>query len=252
MKNDKEKNQIIRTVKELFMKNIHNNRELSNLIDKYLIPQELETKSNTEMSTPFTLRQEMLNTIPVEFWTSTKTMFEPCAGKGGFMIGHESTIPDEKERYRTIVEECLYFSDINPTNIFICKLLIDPYNEYTLHYNEGNTLQLDIKEKWNIEGFDAVIGNPPYQETDKNNKSKDGTNLYTKFINHSFKNILENGYLLYITPISWLGPSTNKQMGNNLLHNIFMKYDLMHLNLNECKKYFNVGSTFSYYLIQKK
>ena len=42
MKDDKETNQIIRTVKELFMKNIKNNRELSNLIDIYLIPQELE------------------------------------------------------------------------------------------------------------------------------------------------------------------------------------------------------------------
>jgi len=44
MKDDKETNQIIRTVKELFMKNIKNNRELSILIDKYLIPQELEKK----------------------------------------------------------------------------------------------------------------------------------------------------------------------------------------------------------------
>ena len=78
------------------------------------------------------------------------------------MNGLKETIPDEKERYKTIVEECLYFSDINPTNIFICKLLIDPYNEYTLNYNEGDTLELDIKEKWNIDGFDAVIGNPPY------------------------------------------------------------------------------------------
>jgi hypothetical protein len=186
MKDDKETNQIIRTVKELFMKNIKNNRELSNLIDKYLIPQDLEKKNNAEVSTPYKLRQEMLDKIPIEFWSdvsykvNTMTnewlplypkVFEPCAGKGGFIIdiidrfmnGLEKTIPDEKERYKTIVEECLYFSDINSTNIFICKLLIDPYNEYKLNYNEGNTLELDIKEKWDIDGFDAVIGNPPYQ-----------------------------------------------------------------------------------------
>jgi len=42
MKNDKETNQIIRTVKEIFSKNINNNKELSVLIDKYFIPQELE------------------------------------------------------------------------------------------------------------------------------------------------------------------------------------------------------------------
>ena len=65
---DKETNQIIRTVKEIFSKNINNNnKELSVLIDKYFIPQELEKKSNAEVSTPFKLRQEMLDKIPIEF-----------------------------------------------------------------------------------------------------------------------------------------------------------------------------------------
>ena len=111
MKNDKETNQIIRTVKELFMKNIRNSKQLSKLIDKYLIPQELEKKANAEVSTPFHLRQEMLDKIPLEFWTDIKKVFEPCSGKGGFvidiidrfMIGLKDLIPDEKLRYKTIV-----------------------------------------------------------------------------------------------------------------------------------------------------
>jgi len=207
MKDDKETNQIIRTVKELFMKNIKNNRELSNLIDKYLIPQELEKKSNAEVSTPFKLRQEMLDKIPVELWTSIKKVFEPCAGKGGFIVdiidrfmnGLDKTIPDEKERYKTIVEECLYFSDINSTNIFICKLLIDPYNEYKLNYNEGNTLELDFKEKWDIEGFDAVIGNPPYQNS---NGASNGT-LWDKFVLQSFEITKPHGFICMVHPSGW-------------------------------------------------
>jgi hypothetical protein len=207
MKDDKETNQIIRTVKELFIKNIKNNRELSNLIDKYLIPQELEKKSNAEVSTPFKLRQEMLGKIPVELWTSINKVFEPCAGKGGFIVdiidrfmnGLEKTIPDEKERYRTIIEECLYFSDINSTNIFICKLLIDPYNEYKLNYNEGNTLELDIKEKWDIDGFDAVISNPPYQNS---NGASNGT-LWDKFVLQSFKITKPHGFICVVHPSGW-------------------------------------------------
>ncbi len=39
MSDDTETNQIIRTIKELFMKNITNMKELSCLIDKYIIPQ---------------------------------------------------------------------------------------------------------------------------------------------------------------------------------------------------------------------
>jgi hypothetical protein len=261
MKDDKETNQIIRTVKELFMKNIKNNRELSKLIDKYFIPQELEKKRNAEVSTPFNLRQDMLDKIPVEFWTSIKKVFEPCSGKGGFILdiidrfmnGLEDTIPDERERYKTIIEECLYFSDINPTNIFICKLLIAPYNEYKLNYNEGNTLVLDIKEKWGIEGFDAVIGNPPYQAVSENGVSKGGgNNLYTKFIYYADKNLILNGYLLYINPPTYFGPGRSNNKNNmNLRKDVLDKYYYHYINLEECAKHFNVGSKFIYYLIQK-
>ena len=253
MKDDKETNQIIRTVKELFMKNIKNNRELSKLIDKYLIPQELEKKSNAEVSTPFKLRQEMLDKIPVEFWTSIKKVFEPCAGKGGFIVdiidrfmnGLEKTIPDEKERYRTIVEECLYFSDINSTNIFVCKLLIDPYNEYNLNYNEGNTLELNIKEKWNIEGFDAVIGNPPYEAQ----KATGDNKLYLDFTSYSIKNIYDNALLLFIVPTNIKNYITNQDKNRSYISN-FM--EIMYLSLNTSNKYFpNISTYFSYFLIKK-
>lgn len=258
MKDDKETKQIIRTVKELFMKNIKNNRELSVLIDKYLIPQELEKKSNAEVSTPFKLRQEMLDKIPVEFWTSIKKVFEPCAGKGGFIVdiidrfmnGLEEVIPDEKERYRTIVEECLYFSDINPTNIFICKLLIDPYNEYKLNYNEGNTLELDIKEKWNIIGFDAVIGNPPYNipKDDTLKGGYGGRSLWDKFVDTSIDNWLnQNGYLLYVHPPSWRKPQHrlwNKMTKDNKI--IYLKC----YSKKEGNQIFKCSTLFDYYLLQ--
>ena len=252
MKDDKETNQIIRTVKELFMKNIKNNRELSMLIDKYLIPQELEKKSNAEVSTPFKLRQEMLGKIPVEFWTSIKKVFEPCAGKGGFIVdiidrfidGLEKTIPDEKERYRTIVEECLYFSDINSTNIFICKLLIDPYNEYKLNYNEGNTLELDIKEKWDIDGFDSVIGNPPYQPPSNNKKG--GKSIWDEFVKYSLNILKEKGLLLYVHPALWRKPENKMR---DIMFNKQIHYLSIH-NKIEGGKVFGATTRYDSYLME--
>jgi len=41
MMDDKDTNQIVRTIKELFIKNIKNSKNLLSLIDKYLIPEEL-------------------------------------------------------------------------------------------------------------------------------------------------------------------------------------------------------------------
>ena len=259
MKDDKETNQIIRTIKELFLKNIKNSNELSNLIDKYLIPQELEKKNNAEVPTPRELRQEMLDKIPTDFWKSTKKIFEPCSGKGGFiidiierfMIGLKDVIKDEEERYKIIVEECIYFSDINSTNIFICKLLINPHNEYNINFHEGNTLQLNIKEKWNIDSFDAIIGNPPYQKNFENKNGRvGGSSLWSEFINYLIDKIVKDGLLLFITPCSWMTGGTNKQSGN-ILKGVFQKNTILYLDIEKCSKYFKVASTFSYYLIKK-
>jgi hypothetical protein len=58
----------------------------------------------------------MLDRLPLKFWTEIRKVFEPCVGKGGFLIdivdrfmeGLASSIPDENERYKTIVEQCVY------------------------------------------------------------------------------------------------------------------------------------------------
>ena len=73
MSKDKATEQLIRTVKELFCNNIRNNKELSKVIDKYLVPQELEKKELAEVSTPYGLRCDMLDRLPAEFWTQLRT-----------------------------------------------------------------------------------------------------------------------------------------------------------------------------------
>jgi hypothetical protein len=257
MKDDKETNQIIRTVKEIFMKNIKNNRELSKLIDTYLIPQELEKKSNAEVSTPFKIRQEMLDKMPKEFWTFIKKVCEPCAGKGGFiidiidrfMVGLTELIPDEKLRYKTIVEECLYFSDINPTNIFICKLLIDPYNEYKLNYNEGNTLELNITEKWDIDGFDAVIGNPPYNEDPDNSKDPHMKPVYQDWI-YKFNELSQ--ILLFITPSKWFSSSDKSLVElRDYMKSCNIEF-ITHYPQDDVFKNVKIKGGVSYYLINKQ
>ena len=254
MKDEKEKNQIIKNVNELFIKNVGNLNQLSQLIDEYLIPQELEKNTNAEISTPYKLRRDMIDKVPKIFWKSIKKVFEPCAGKGGFiidiidkfMIGLKETIPDEKLRYKTIIEECLYFSDINPTNIFTCKLLIDHNNEYNLNYNEGDTLEIDIQEKWGIDGFDAVIGNPPYQIKVGPIKTHPIWNLFTK----KFIDLLnKNGYILFVHPSGWRSPdSVFKDVYDKI-----MSKNLIYLNMNDFQKgkeVFGLGTNFDYYLLQ--
>jgi len=46
----------------------------------------------------------------------------------------------------------------------------------------GDTLKLDIGERWNLKGFDAVIGNPPYQVKVGDRKTEP---IWHKFIDYA-------------------------------------------------------------------
>ena len=144
--------------------------------------------------------------------------------------------------------------NINPTNIFICKLLLDPKDQYNLNYYTGDTLELNPLEEWEgITGFGAVIGNPPYQAvTDEGISKGGGNNLYTKFIYYADNIILQGGYLLFINPPTYFGPgrSVNKT-GMHVRADVLDKYCYHYINLEECARHFTVGSKFIYYLIQK-
>jgi len=239
-------------------------------IAETLLPTREQIKNNAEIPTSEDCVDEMLNKIPDSFWTPEKRVFELCCGKGNFVLGifekffnNLTDINDKKERCRIIIEKCIYFADIEKINIIhtkrvlvlLCAKMVlgedawhyDNYDEvreiYDFNFNEyiGNTLDLDLDFE-----FDAIIGNPPYQERNKNGKAKHGkSNLWTKFIDYSMNLLKKNGYLLFITPTSWMGGTVTcwDKMITNQIH---------YLNVNDCKKYFpGIGSTFSYYLIEK-
>ena len=91
-------------VKTIIEKAKGNTETLSKFIDEYLIPTDDEKKTHAEVSTPYKLRQEMLDKIPEDFWRSPKKVLEPCCGKGGFVVdiynrfmrGLKETIKDDK------------------------------------------------------------------------------------------------------------------------------------------------------------
>ena len=170
---------IINNIKEIY-KNC-SSAKVRNLIEKHFTPTNEEKKKYAEVATPVFLVDEMLSKIPTDFWETPKKVFEPCCGKGNFVLGIFDKfyngleyITDEAERCRIIVEECIYYADISPLNIFITTELLKCHiKSYVGETSEidnidfkshtGDTLTLDVNSYWNIEeGFDTVIGNPPY------------------------------------------------------------------------------------------
>ena len=239
---------------------IDNPKELLELINDCLKPKEVEKKENGEVFTPMNLVNEMLDKLPKKVWKNKNLKWlDPATGMGNFSIavylrlmeGLKDIIIDDKERKKHILENMLYMSELNKKNVLICKQIFDINNEYKLNIYEGDSLKLDTNKEWKIKFFDIIMGNPPYQKNFENNNGRvGGSSLWSEFINYSMNILEENGYLLFITPCSWMTGGSNKQSGN-ILNGVMQKYTLLHLNIEECAKHFNVASTFSYYLIKK-
>lgn len=118
-------NEIINNIREIYRTSPSN--KIHQLIAKHFIPSMEEKKNNAEIPTPIILVNEMLSKIPEEFWTRPNKVFEPCCGKGNFVMkifekfynGLTELYPNVHKRCKSIITECIYFADLTPLNVFI-------------------------------------------------------------------------------------------------------------------------------------
>lgn len=96
--------------------------------------------------------------------------------------------------------------------------------------------------------FDCLLTNPPYQDSSHTEKKN---TLWRKWLSFNEKLINDEGIFSLVIPSSWMGsPPVLKE---SFLENKKIKYNLTYINRDECKKYFpGVGSTFSYFIMEKK
>ena len=97
----------------------------------------------------------------------------------------------------------------------------------TTQYSEN------LKKEWNVEQFDIIMGNPPYNDG-SGNKGK-GHTLWIKFVDCAMKKWLKKkGYVVFIHPSLW------RQIGNHLLELIKSKptlyCSLISSNISFCCK----------------
>ena len=240
---------LISEIKDTFRARVGNIVDLYIQIEKVIKPTNDAKYNNAEILTPLNLGKDMVNGVPNEFWTVKKKILEPTCGKGVFLCLVYEKFIDAGLDKKTILEECLYFADLNPVNVYICKFLLDPNDEYKLNYHIGDTLKLDIKAKWNIDDFNLVIGNPPY------NKSKDaalkggygGRSLWDLFVVKSLNDwVSENSYLVFIHPPSWRKPE-------HYLWEVLGKKQLLYLKTyskKEGNKIFGCSTLVDYYVLK--
>lgn len=228
-------------------------KELLELINDCLKPKENEKKKYGEVFTPISLVNDMLDKLPMDIWKNKNLKwYDPASGMGNFPIAVylrlmktlKGEILNKKERKKHILENMLYMSELNKKNVLITKQIFDIKNEYKLNIYCGDSLILDINSEWNIENFDIIMGNPPYQD-DSGNKGK-GHTLWTKFLELSLNKLLNlNGYLVYVHPSLW------RQIDNpylKLIKNKQLLYLEIH-NSDDGMKTFRCATRYDWYVL---
>ena len=263
-----ENEEIVNTIREIYSTAPAN--KLRVLIEKHFIPTDDEKKKNAEVPTPVVLVSAMLDAIPEDFWKTPKKVFEPCCGKGNFVLGIfdkfykglEQMYPDEIERCRIIITECIYYADLTCLNVFITtellKCHIQSYcglDELDFEFNNhvGDTLELNIENKWNINGFSLVCGNPPYNAS---GDTATGNTIWQSFTRDSLnKWLLPNGYLLFVHPPGWRKPNSKRGKFVEMFELMTKQNQMLYLDIHgtaDGKKIFNCGTRYDWYLIEKR
>lgn len=120
--------------------------------------------------------------------------------------------------------------------------------------SEGDYGKLYLENEMN---FDVVVGNPPYQEGGRDDQAN---KLWPQFVKKAYDLVKDNGHVAMITPNGWMQPTADigKGTGKNALsifNDIFKKNNLILANIDSDTiretHFKGVGSTFSYYLLQK-
>ena len=253
------------------IQNIYKNaqpEDLRKLIAKHLMPTIEEKKKNAEIPTPVSLVDEMLDKIPENFWTNPKTVLEPCCGKGNFVLGIFDNLyeglneykANKVERCELIITKCLYYGDITDLNVFTTTELLKCHiksktgqEEINYEFNSyvGDTLDEKFTNAFNVNRFDAVIGNPPYNAS---GATGTGSTIWQKFTKKALVEwIIPGGYLLFVHPSGWRKPNTSRGKLVNLYDLMVKDNQMLYLEIHELddgKKLFNCGTRYDWYLIE--
>ncbi len=233
----------------------NNNEELFEMAKAELLSENTK-KTFGEVFTPMSLCKEMLNKLPEDVWKNPNYKWlDPACGSGNFLVAVKNRLmrslknvfPDKEEREKHILKNMLFGVDIQPKNIMLCFLRLDPDRKYGLekHIVCANSLEYDY---WNDMKFDIVMGNPPYQLDTKNKGGKAHT-LWDKFVKLSLNVCKEGGYICFVHPCGWRRIDGTYRD----LWEIMKKKKIIYLEIHGIKdgqKIFNVVTRYDWYIME--
>ena len=234
------------------------------LLKEYVKIADVERKKHGEILTPFKeLAEPMVKLVEKydpEFWKNKNhKVLDSSAGYGTFlilsaykfMVGLKDEFPDEEQRFKWIVENCLYYGELQAKSVFSWLVAIDPHNEYKTNIYWGSFLTKDFDDHmnnvWKVESFDLIIQNPPYQtREDGNTKTKP---IWHLFVQKSLTLLKEDKYMIMVHPDGWRSNTGIFKETQELLRGKEMLYLEVH-DKNEGFKIFGATTTYDFYCLR--
>jgi hypothetical protein len=260
------------------------------IIHKRLTPRPKQKKDLGEVFTPIELIEDMLSHLPESDWSNPKLKWlDPANGIGNFPVvifykldeglkslGKETELgvdfSSEKQRRKYIIKHMIYMMEIQSNNNRIARNIFTSLCKNTDSTDEKiecepniwtvdtlNTKNEDIAEYFNVDKFDRIIGNPPFQAyQEAEGKRGGGDELYMKFVKKSIELLKPNGYLVFVHPPSWRKPeynegrkkSKNAGMFELMSHDNQMIYLEIH-DTNDGLRVFKAGTRYDFYVLKK-
>ena len=253
--------------------NVEHLKQIISDFREFIKSAKVEDKLFGEVMTPLDeLARPMVDLVEkydADFWKSPKKVLDSSAGIGTFlvicaakfMVGLKNYpgLEDSEVRFKFIVENCLYYGELQSGNASLWLSVIDPYDEYTTNTFWGSftSEDFDIHRKlaWKVDSWDLIIQNPPYNQTSKDVvESKKGSKIKTqpiwnRFVDKSISLLKEGGYMVMVHPGGWKDLDGIFKETQNLLK----ERQILELNINDERKGFQLfGETtsFDYYILK--
>jgi SAM-dependent methyltransferase len=168
----------------------------------------------SDLTTPYELALAQVRELP----TRTGKVLVPGAGIGTYILAllEEGFNPEQ-----------ITAVDLDPA---YSRLGHGIFNRFGVNYVTADFLNWQPEMK-----FDVIVGNPPYQ--DSANKLK-AVKLWPKFITRSLDLLNPGGYLLLVTPSTWLKSRTGN--GKRVRDSLTKGFNLKSVNTS-AGSYFKVG-----------
>ena len=186
--------------------------------------------SKGEVFTPIGLVKKMLDKIPEKVWINPDSVFlDPCMGKGTFLI--------------EIVDRLMYiygYTEKNAKSRVYGYDIRVKYINYLQRRGFINVRHKDFLSEIIKMKFDAIVGNPPYQNI---NSESDAGKLYIDITKKSLGLLKDDGIISFLTPETIVRDGRNKFNIKNITGLTYVNH-----SVNE---YFNVGIKIISWMVNK-